>query len=218
MGFRRVGRLPSDKEIDVAPFPYRILFVRHGETAFNAEGRLQGQRDIPLNAKGRDQARAIGGLLRARLGAEIDRIEAADGFVASPLVRARQTMDIARSAMGLEPGRYRLDPALMELSFGDWEGLTWAEIARRDPGGLKRRRADKWNFVPPHGESYAMLTERVRFWLETLEGDALLVAHGGTARAMMVLIAGVPPGVAVDAPIVQGRALVFDQGRCKWIV
>jgi probable phosphoglycerate mutase len=201
----------------VTPFPYRILFVRHGETAFNAEGRLQGQRDIALNARGRDQARAVGRILRTRVGLEIDRLESAKGFVASPLARARETMELVRTTMGLEPGRYRLDPALMELSFGDWEGLTWAEIAARDPRGVKQRRADKWNFAPPHGESYAMLAERVQAWLVSLKDSTFVAAHGGTARALMTLIAGIPPEAAVDAPIVQGRALLFDKGQASWI-
>ena len=122
---------PSDEENDMAAFPYRILFVRHGETAFNAEGRLQGQRDIPLNGKGREQAqRGRRSPARAR-GGEIARLEAADGFRRfAARAGARRRWSIARAAMGLPPGRYRLDPALMELSFGDWEGLTWAEVAR----------------------------------------------------------------------------------------
>jgi broad specificity phosphatase PhoE len=80
----------------VTPFAYRLIFARHGETAYNAEGRLQGQLDIPLNARGRDQARAVGQTLRARFGAEIDQLEAAEAFVASPLKRARNDGDRAR--------------------------------------------------------------------------------------------------------------------------
>src|SRR5579871_4261566 len=95
-------------------FPHRILFVRHGETSWNVEGRLQGQHDIPLNPRGREQARAVGRSLRARIGAELDRLEASDAFVASPLSRARQTMELMRAAMGLDPVRYRTDPVLME--------------------------------------------------------------------------------------------------------
>ena len=63
-------------------------------------------------------------------------MEAAGAFVASPLVRARETMEIARDALGLEPHRYRLDTALKEISFGVWEGLTWPEIEARDPSGI----------------------------------------------------------------------------------
>jgi broad specificity phosphatase PhoE len=202
-------RLPS-----LPAFPFRLIFVRHGETPYNAENRLQGQRDVPLNGRGRDQARAVGRTLRARLGSEIDRLEAADAFVASPLLRTCETMALARGAMGLAPARYRLDPALKELTFGAWEGLTWPEVKARDPKGAAARRADKWNFVPPGGESYAMLAGRVGLWLETLTADAFVVSHGGVARALMTLIAGVPGAVAADAPIVQGRALVFEKGSC----
>jgi probable phosphoglycerate mutase len=198
-------------------FPHRLIFVRHGETPYNAENRLQGQRDIPLGPRGRDQASAIGRTLRARIGDEIDRLDAADGFVASPLLRTRETMELARGAMGLAPSRYRLDPALKELTFGDWEGLTWPEVKARDARGVAARHADKWDFVPPEGESYAMLARRMASWLKTLTADAFVVSHGGVARALMTLIAGVPGDVAADAPIVQGRAIVFENGAYGWI-
>ena len=198
-------------------FAYRLIFLRHGETAYNAENRLQGQRDIPLNARGREQARAVGRTLGAQIGPEIDRLEAACAFIASPLERARETMEIARDAMGLPPSRYRLDPTLKEVSFGAWEGLTWPEIEVRDLKGVRTRRKDKWIFVPPHGESYAMLAERVRPWLDGLTGDAFVVSHGGVARALMTLIAGVAPAKAADAPITQGRALCFENGGYRWI-
>ena len=198
-------------------FPHRLLFVRHGETSYNAENRLQGQRDIPLGPRGRDQASAVGRILRAKLGTEIDRLDAADAFVSSPLLRTRETMELARAAMGLAPARYRLDPALKELTFGDWEGLTWPEVKERDSRGVAARRADKWGYAPPEGESYAMLASRVSLWLDTLTENAFVVSHGGVARALMTLIAGVPGAVAADAPIVQGRALVFENGGYAWI-
>ena len=198
-------------------FAHRLIFLRHGETAYNAENRLQGQLDIPLNARGREQARALGRTLDARVASEIDRLEAADAFIASPLKRARETMEIARDAMGLPPRRYRLDPVLKEISFGAWEGLTWPEIAARDPKSVRARSKDKWTFVPPGGESYAMLAERVRPWLSGLTGDAFVVSHGGVARALMTLIASVAPAKATDAPIAQGRALCFENGPCHWI-
>jgi probable phosphoglycerate mutase len=126
-------------------------------------------------------------------------------------------MEIARAAMGLPPARYRLEPALVELTFGEWEGLTWTEVVARDPEGASARRADKWDFAPPGGESYAMLTERLRPWLASLSADAFVVSHGGVARALMTLLAGVPGDIAAEAPIVQGRAIVFDEGGYKWI-
>ena len=201
----------------MAPFPFRIIALRHGETAYNAEHRLQGQRDIPLNARGREQAASVGRTLGARIGGEIAHLEAAGAFIASPLVRARETMEIARGAMSLPPARYGLDGRLKELSFGAWEGLTWPEIEARDPNGVRARRKNKWNFAPTGGESYAMLAERLRPWLSGLGGDTFVVAHGGVARALMTLIAGVAPAKAADAPIAQGRALWFENGSCHWI-
>ena len=91
----------------MALFPYRILFLRHGETADNAAGRLQGQRDIPLNGKGRAQASTVGRALRDELPDELARLDALGAFYASPLLRARETMERARAAMGLAPERYR---------------------------------------------------------------------------------------------------------------
>ena len=198
-------------------FSHRLIFLRHGETAYNAENRLQGQRDIPLNARGREQARAVGRTLGARMRPEIDRLEAAGAFIASPLERARETMEIARDAIGLPPQAYRLDAALKELTFGAWEGLTWREIEARDLKAVRARRKDKWSFTPPGGESYAMLAARVRPWLGGLPGDALVVSHGGVARALLTLIAGVAPERAAEAPIAQGRALCFENGDCRWI-
>ena len=198
-------------------FPHRLIFVRHGETTYNAEGRLQGQLDTPLNARGRGQARAVGGTLRSLLGSEIDRLDEAQAFFASPLKRARETMDIARDAMSLKPGRYHLDPVLKELSFGVWEGLTWPEIEVKDAKGLRARREDRWAFVPEGGESYAMLAERLRPWLDTLREHAFVISHGGVAQVLMALIAGMPPAKAVEAPIIQGRAIVFENGSCHWI-
>ncbi len=198
-------------------FPHRLIFVRHGETAYNAESRLQGQLDIPLNARGREQARAVGGTLRSLVGREIDRLEEAQAFFSSPLERARETMEIARDAMGLTPERYRLDPVLKELSFGVWEGLTWSEIEAKDAKGLRARREDRWAFVPKGGESYAMLADRLRPWLAGLSEHAFVISHGGVARVLMALIAGIPPAKAVRTPIIQGRAIVFENGSCRWI-
>jgi broad specificity phosphatase PhoE len=201
----------------VLEFVHRLIFVRHGETAYNAENRLQGQLDTPLNARGREQARAIGGTLRSLLGPEIDRLDEAQAFFASPLERARETMDIARDAMGLAPGRYHLDPVLKELSFGVWEGLTWSEIEVKNAKALRARRKDRWSFVPEGGESYAMLADRLRPWLDGLSEHAFVISHGGVARVLMAMIAGIPPAKATDTPIIQGRAILFENGGYSWI-
>ena len=197
------------------PFPHRLWFIRHGETDYNREGRLQGQRDIPLNPKGREQASAVGRNLRKIAGPEIDRLEGA--FVASPLLRTRQTMELARAAMGLPPNDYALRDDLKELTFGDWEGLTWPEVEARDPRGAAARAADKWDFTPPNGESYAALARRLTPWVKSIDRDLIVASHGGVARALMFLLGGVAPSVAAEANIHQGRALLFADGGFKWV-
>ena len=120
------------------PYPHKIVFLRHGRTSYNAENRLQRQRDIPLDGKGREQAGAIGRFLAGTLGRRNGAPRSARRFWSSPLRRARETMELARGAMGLSPGSYRCDPRLKELSFGDWEGLTWGEIEAKYPDARTR--------------------------------------------------------------------------------
>jgi broad specificity phosphatase PhoE len=196
---------------------HRLWFIRHGETDWNREGRLQGQRDIPLNAKGREQAGAVGRALRKIAGAELDRLDEARAFVCSPLSRARETMERARAAMGLSPETYALSDDLKELSFGAWEGLIWREVEARDPQGAAVRAADKWNFTPPGGESYAALADRLAVWLASVDRDLFVCSHGGVARGLMFLLGGVAPDVAAGASIHQGRALLFAGGRFEWL-
>ncbi len=194
----------------------RFFFVRHGETDWNREGRLQGQRDLPLNARGKDQASAVGRSL-ARLARERDLDTRILDCVASPLSRTRETMTLLRGAMGLDPDDYRLDERLKEIRFGRWEGRTWPEIAAVDPAAVKARKRDKWRAVPPGGESYAQLRDRVRPWLGTLRDDSIVVAHGGVARAILTLVTDLDPEVAPGIEIPQGRVLVVGDGRAEWI-
>lgn len=189
-----------------------LYFIRHGETDWNAQGRLQGRRDIPLNARGEAQAEQVGRLLR-RLAGEFARVD----FVASPLTRTRRTMQLMREAAGLDPFAYRIDPRLVEITFGEWEGLTWPEVAARDPAGAAAREADKWGFVPPGGESYAMLAERIAPVFAAFERDAVVVSHGGVARAMLNLLCGVAPERAPHLDIRQGRVLLVQGGAFRWI-
>lgn len=199
-----------------APGPRRFFFVRHGETDWNREGRLQGGRDTALNALGRRQAAAAGSTLRRLLS---DRALAAPElpFVASPLARTRDTMGLLRAGLGLPPEPYGTDDRLVELSFGRWEGLTWAEVKRADPAGAEARRRDRWGFVPPGGESYAGLMARVAPWLDALAPDAVVVAHGGVARVLLHLVTGRAVERASSDDIHQGRVLLFEGGAAHWL-
>ena len=162
-----------------------LYYIRHGETDWNVEGRLQGQRDIPINARGREQARQCGAILRDLFACDKADAAALD-FVASPLGRARETMEIARAALGLDPAGYAVDARLAEVAFGSWEGFTTAELHARFPAVYAERERDKWRFTPPGGESYAAMSGRVRGWYDTLTQNTVVVAHGGTLRGLIV--------------------------------
>ncbi len=193
-----------------------LYFMRHGETDWNVQRRLQGQHDRPLNALGRKQALACGELLRALFegdGLDPGRFD----YVASPLVRARVTMELMRSTLGVDPQRYRTDARLAELSFGRWEGFTFAELHEREPEtlALAAREHDKWSFVPPGGESYADLLVRVRDWAATVARDTVVVAHGGVARTLIVHFGIEPAAAAPVHDIEQGVVYQFAPGKLR---
>jgi probable phosphoglycerate mutase len=133
-------------------------------------------------------------------------------YVSSPLGRARETMELLRSGLGLEPSLYRTDSRLMEMSFGRWEGFTFAELQATEAEALAARERDKWGFVLPGGESYEQLTVRVRAWYESIERDTVVSAHGGVARALMAHLGIEPTAVASVGEIGQGVVYVFGDG------
>ena len=186
-----------------------LYFARHGETDWNRERRLQGQHDIPLNALGRVQASRSGEQLRGLLERD-GRPAAQYDYVSSPLGRARETMELMRAAMGLDPEAYRTDARLMEMSFGRWEGFTFAELQAREAAALAEREHDKWGFVLPGGESYAQLQVRVRDWYESMERDSVVSAHGGVCRALIAHLNLAGPEAASMGDIGQGCVYVFD--------
>jgi probable phosphoglycerate mutase len=189
-----------------------IYYLRHGETEWNALGRLQGTKDIPLNARGREQA-AQAGLILADLLKRDRRDKAALPYVSSPLGRARQTMELARGKLELPATDYALDDRLREIGYGVWEGLTLAESEAKDPEIYARRLADKWTVGPEGAETYADVQVRVRAWYDQVRTDTVAVAHGGTCRALMVSLGLETPASAAELYIEQGTVYVFRDGR-----
>jgi probable phosphoglycerate mutase len=189
-----------------------LYYVRHGETDFNSEGRLQGRRDTVLNAHGRRQAAECGVLLHDLFVR--DRRRPGDfEYVSSPLKRARETMEILRATLGLEPHDYEIDARLVEIAYGEWEGLTLPEIDAQNAGILTQRERDKWDFAPPGGESYRQLATRIDDWYRSLTRDTVVAAHGGGVRALMALFKVVTEEQATHAQIEQGIVYVFADGR-----
>ncbi len=188
-----------------------IYYMRHGETDWNVEGRLQGGIDTPLNELGLTQAahagRVLAGLF-ARQGLDASNL----AFVASPLQRARRTMDMVRAELQLPPGGYALDDRLREIGYGHWEGSTLAQARASHPELYASRERDKWGALPPGGESYASVQLRMRDWYDSLQADTVAVAHGGTARALMVALGMETPARASDLYIEQGVVYLFSNG------
>lgn len=188
--------------------PPILYVIRHGQTDWNAERRLQGQKDIDLNMIGREQARQNGVDLGKILAFENQPFD----FVASPLRRTRETMEIAREAMGVPPKDYRTDERLVEVSFGAWEGFTLKELKITEPERLAERKAGKWDFIPPgeDAESYEILSWRVGSWLTSVEQPTVCVSHGGVIRTLFRLIGDVAKEEAAEIPIHQDQILKVD--------
>ena len=165
----------------------RLLLARHGETAWNAEGRYQGREDIPLSPIGEAQARALGERLREL---RIDRA------VASPLARAWRTAELAlgdaRAAM------LASDDGLLEIAHGSWEGLLAPEIRERDPERARAWRETPDEVLMPGGESLRQVLDRAWPALQRAgqgmgAGDTLLVvAHDAVNRVLLCRILGLP--------------------------
>jgi probable phosphoglycerate mutase len=158
-----------------------IFLIRHGQTEFNVQRRLQGRRDSPLTELGVEQARRMAEVLRSAAGAEGLTV------VSSPLGRSRRTAEIVRETLGLDCG-IELDERLAEIDVGDWEGLTGEEIEAVTPGA---RTTPGWLLNAPGGETWETASARVAGWLdEHDEWDGrrrLVVSHGITGRILRAL-------------------------------
>ena len=174
----------------------------------------QGTQDIALNDLGRRQAAHAGNVL-ADLLARDGRDKAALPFVESPLQRARVTMELVRGALKLPAETYALDDRLREIGYGVWEGSTLAEMQAADPELYARRLTAKWTMAPKGGETYAEVQQRMRDWYDFVKGDTVAVAHGGTARALMVALGIETPASAADLSIEQGAVYVFGEGGLR---
>jgi broad specificity phosphatase PhoE len=189
-----------------------LYHIRHGQTEWNVLGRLQGTVDVPLNDRGRAEAENAGTIL-AGLLARAGRDPSSLNFVTSPLCRARTSMEIVRGVLKLPPQQYGTDERLREIAYGEWEGLTLEEAEARDGDVYARRLADKWVVAAPGGESYAQMQARVGVWYAQLTRDTVAVAHGGTARVLMVELGLETGHTAADLYIEQGVVYVFSEGR-----
>jgi probable phosphoglycerate mutase len=167
-----------------------IYLLRHGETEWNRQRRLQGHLDSPLTARGLAQATAMGTTLRPLLGGAGDF-----RMVSSPLGRARQTARQVAETLGCDPAGIAEDPRLMEHGFGVWEGELEADLPGKFPDIWQAREADKWAYQVPGGESYALVAARLGGWLAEQPAGArlIVVSHGLAGRILRGLYGRAAP-------------------------
>ncbi|MCT4654787.1 MAG: histidine phosphatase family protein [Cohaesibacter sp.] len=193
-----------------------LYFIRHGQTDWNAENRLQGQQDIPLNEKGREQALRNGATLADHLPDP-----ACYALYVSPMLRTRQTCHLMLKAAKWDLPPYAVQPQieeqLIELTFGDWEGQTMKEIGAMAPDLAKAREEDKWNMVPPEGESYAMLSSRIIPFLKQLSGPSILVSHGCVLRVVRQYLEQHAPHEAAFLETPQDQIYLWDGSHSHWL-
>lgn len=186
----------------------RIFAIRHGQTDWNSQGRAQGRSDQPLNAVGEEQAHANANVLAAQLAKASVSLRKACVY-ASPLSRCRRTAEIVCARLGCGP--FIVDDRLAEASFGEWEGLTDAEIKRCDPERRRARKTDRWNAAPPGGESYAALNTRLAPFFDELQRPAVLVTHLGVLRVMASLLTDRPEKEMVRFPFRCDAVYAFEE-------
>jgi glucosyl-3-phosphoglycerate phosphatase len=175
--------------------PDRLILVRHGESTWNAEERLQGQLDPPLSDRGREQSRALAAIVD---GVPDERI------VCSDLTRARETAEL----IGLRPGRF--DPRWREIDVGSWGGRTAAEIDAQGDELTNWRGGPR---TAPDGETWAAFAARVAGAVDELIGAGgswLVVCHGGCIRAAAAHVTGADVLRLCSPP--NASATVFELG------
>jgi len=173
----------------------RLILVRHGETTWNAEQRLQGQDNAPLSPRGIEQAKRFAAFARAL---------SPDRVVSSDLGRTRQTV----SLLGFADAP--MDPRLREIDMGDWTGRTKPELEAERPVDYLAWRAG--TFTPKNAESWPAFRQRIaaglRDCLAECKGDTLAVVHGGVIRAACHEFLGLPPARVV--PVTPGTATILS--------
>jgi glucosyl-3-phosphoglycerate phosphatase len=181
----------------------RVFIARHGETVYNAAGRMQGMyAHTPLTREGCDQATDMGVALKRHV---------ADGaplsLISSPAGRTLQTLALVVEELGRDFHANDTDVRLREIDVGDWDGCYYKDIAP-DIRTIMDTEHKLFIKKAPGGEDYVDVAERVSEWLgeQKFDQDMLIITHGMTARVLRGLLLGLPPLEGFGAPIADGLA------------
>jgi probable phosphoglycerate mutase len=184
-----------------------IYLLRHGQTEFNAERRMQGHCDSALTAAGQQQARAMGATLRDEIGHPADW-----QVLASPLGRAMQTAQLVCEELGLPSSAIVAEPRLIEVCFGEWEMQQVDELHAQQP---HLPALPDWYFAAPGCEPYADVVARIEAWLADadLPPKVIVVAHGLLGRIFRGVYAQMTPAQLWAQDMPQDAFFRLQAGR-----
>ncbi|UYO00526.1 MAG: histidine phosphatase family protein [Devosia sp.] len=185
-----------------------VLVIRHGETQWNRQERLQGRLDTPLTTTGFQQAQAVGAFHRARI-TEAPHVV----FWVSPLGRAKQTASVLSDVWQVPYDDFQIVPDLAERSYGQWEGLSRQDIRQEYGTELDESSRNPWGFAMKGGESRAELDARLANWMDSLQPGPLHVAvtHSGCLRALRGLRTNDPLGVRLTYQEPQTTSILLEE-------
>ncbi len=202
---------PPDLPLPAKPSPTRLLLVRHGQSTWNREHRIQGQLDPPLSEQGRIQAERLGRRLASRTFAAV---------YSSDLKRALETAELITGRNGAAPIP---TPGLREVYLGEWEGLNTEQISQRFPEAWAQwTREPRWDVVPG-GEGEGPFEARVNAELDAIlakheHGDVLLVTHGGVIQVALHRVVGRPNHGLFPFRIENASISVIEKRNGRFVV
>ncbi|MEM9966763.1 MAG: histidine phosphatase family protein [Pseudomonadota bacterium] len=178
----------------------RLALLRHGHTAWNREGRIQGRTDIPLDQQAIDELR------ERNLPAPWDEAK----LFSSTLARARQT---AMLVSGKLPQEHE---ALIEMNWGDWEGKKGIELKADPQKGYRDIEDWGWRYTPPNGESPEQVAKRLTPWLDGLTGDNVAICHIGVMRVLLAKATSWDFEGPAPFQVKRNRLYILEKGANDW--
>jgi broad specificity phosphatase PhoE len=187
-----------------------MFLALHGQTEWNKDGRVQGRLDSPLTEHGRRQAVTAGRIL-----VDQNLVPGTYEIICSPLGRTHETARIIATELGFDISAIRTEERLQEVSLGQWEGHTRAEVQARWPDGIAGSNRYNWYFRSPDGETYDEVARRLKGWLEAhAHRDTLVVVtHGIASRVLRGLYGGLAVEDALQQEVTRDAVFRLADGQ-----